>query len=211
MVQVLYTDPANKYTFFDATNEVKSLKKVNVPKLPTPPAEIALKITQTPTTTWELHGLIEVWEANKGDDGKALMVPVKNYCIYATTRGATSDTSAAAYNLPLLHRPSRELRAALTARLNTTLGVREEAEVQAPQSDALRAEVDALRMQVALSTNARANTITDLTGGTMTGEEMFLRGTEAVLRHREENSDSVCKRFDAHQKAKVCGFCGVKT
>ena len=45
----------------------------------------------------------------------------------------------------------------------------------------------------------------------MSGEEMFLRGTEAVLRHREENSDSVFKQFDVHQKAKVCGFCGVKT
>ena len=32
-----------------------------------------------------------------------------------------------------------------------------------------------------------------------------------MLRHREENSDSVFKRFDAHQKAKVCGFCEVKT
>ena len=114
--------------------------------------------------------MIGVWEADKGNDVKALMVPVKNYCIYATTRGATSDTSAAAYNLPLLHRPSWDLRTAMTARLNATLGQREEDEVQAPQSNALRTKVDALRMQMALSTSACASATTDLTGGTMNGE-----------------------------------------
>ena len=60
-MDIHYSDAANKYTFFDATNEPKSVAKVNIPKLPTPPAEIALKILQTPTTPWELLGLIEAW------------------------------------------------------------------------------------------------------------------------------------------------------
>ena len=200
-----YNNPANKYSFFDVSNEKKSTQKVNIPKLPTPPAKIALKIAQTPTTPWELHGLIEAREADKGDDVKALMVPIKNYCIHATTKGVTSDRSAGAYNLPLLHMPSWDLRTAMAARLNATLGEREEAEIETPQDDALRAEVDALRMQMEMSTSARASATTELTGGAMTEEEMFLRGTEAVLRHREDNSDSMFKRFDAHQKAKFAG------
>ena len=117
-----YNNPANKYSFFDASNETKSTTKVNIPKLPTPPAEIALKISQTPTTPWELHGLIEAWEADKGDDVNTLMVPIKNHCIHTTTKGVTLDSSAAAYNLPLLHRSSWGLRTAMAARLNATLG-----------------------------------------------------------------------------------------
>ena len=40
---------------------------------------------------------------------------------------------------------------------------------------------------------------------------MFLQGMETVIRHRESNLDSVFKRFDAHQKAKICGCCYEKT
>ena len=206
-----YSTPGNKNTFFDAGAEPKAIQKVWIPKMPTPPAELAYKIAMTETTPWEMHGMIEVWEEDRSAAVKALMVPLKNWCIYATTKGGTSDTSAVAANLPLLHRPSQELRNAMLARLDGTLDERWEPETDAPQDDALRAEVDALRMQMALSANARANATTDLTGGTVSGEEMFLRGTEAVMRHREDNSDSVYKRFDRAQKAKICGFCCVKT
>ena len=98
--------------------------------------------------------MIEVWEEDRSDEVKALMVPLKNWCIYTPTKGVTSNASAVTINLPLLHRSSRGLRNKRTARLDATLGKWWEPEAEAPQDDALRAEVDALRMQMVLSVNA---------------------------------------------------------
>ena len=117
-----YNTPGNRNTFFDAGTEQKAIQKVWIPKMPTPPAELALTIAETETTPWELHGLIELWEEDRSDAVKALMVPLKNWCIYATTKGTTTDTSAVAVNPPLLHRPSQELRNAMLTRLDGTLG-----------------------------------------------------------------------------------------
>ena len=49
-----YNDQVNKYTFFDATGKPKAAQKVNIPKLPTPPAKLVLKIAMMETTPWEL-------------------------------------------------------------------------------------------------------------------------------------------------------------
>ena len=65
--------------------------------------------------------------------------------------------------------------------------------------------MDALKIQVAMTANTMSNRPADLTGPTP--EDMMIQGVELAMRHKEDNSDSVFKRFSSAQKAKICGVC----
>ena len=81
--------------------------------------------------------MILLWEADKSGEVKQLMVPIKNWCIFAATIGTMKDTSAMAYNLLLLNRPLAGLKEAQAHRMNRTLGKREDQQMEAPPQDGL--------------------------------------------------------------------------
>ena len=83
-----------------------------IPKLPNLLAKIALEVSTKPTHPWDLYQLILVWEADKSAEVKQLMVPIKNWCIFAATTGTAKDTSTMSYILPLLNRPLAGLKEA---------------------------------------------------------------------------------------------------
>ena len=164
-------------------------------------------ICERRTTPWKLKEVLEIYQEGKGPGVAALVAPLIVWCVMASIQGTPVDRSKMALSLPAISSPSVNLRRAAAARLDGTIGARPPPQERPGSQDALRGEVDALRMQVSLQAMREPNQTP-----TVSGEDMYMRGVESQMRHAAEtDKDTIYKRFTNAQKYKLCGFCCVSS
>ena len=119
-----YDVEGNKMKFFDpvtAATEVEATG-TRVPKMPMIPANVALKVSKSPTTPWELHWHLCNYTEDRDPAVKTILKKAKIWAIVASWEGPRTEGSLVEYSLPPVTFPSVALQKQLKKRPNTTPG-----------------------------------------------------------------------------------------
>jgi len=193
MIGTYFTDANNRGSFFDSSGATRAANITQVPKLALIPAEVALRVLETPTTPWELYELLLCFSEEKGTKVLNLIQTPCTWAVMVSIKGQNAETSAVAYALPLLSHHTEHLKTFLKPCLATTVGEILRAPPAQNQSPAY-----IVQQAVALIPNQMPTM--DMMN------DLYMQGCNSTMRlYHDMHLETIYKRFSDVQKAAVCG------